>query len=829
MKPIQPINSAGMSDAKTGNRAGSWAAQVSSWSRSHPVLAMVLVSLMAVAINAYPILFGGKSYVSPMTTGTLVYNWWPPLPGMEQWPKRTPDLLPSPHGSDVYAMMWWGVPMGFVESRSLLEHGELPLWNRYSHGGETLIGQAVSMLGDPLQMIVILGRGSAWAWDVKFVTAKFLFCCGCSLLVFRLLKNQLLALIYAGLAAYCGAFFFINNHMVFFVFSYAPWILLAALGWLEGACRRRFTWGLVWLLANFACFNAGHVEVAVALIGGLNLAALIYVLTGCRDGLNAAKVLGRLAVGSLLFLGLSAPVWLSFLASLQGASTAHDKIAIDHIPITSLAGVFDDLFYILINPNVAAAPGSSLLIMTGCGISLLRWRQFRNDRFYWINLAAIVGWAACIFGLVPTSLIAAVPLLNRVGHLATDFSFLLVLHLTIQSAFGFQGLTQVRKVSDLALGVGCIAAVFLGVVGLYLSGNTHQPVIPWNYFICAAAGALGTPVLFVYLKSRQQPIQLLGWTAILLLGFIPNFRFGLFNSGSDDLLMLPGPRVALNAPSPAVDTIKADHAGPFRVVSIPWQFMGNYAAVYELEDIRSCSPLSNGEFMDLIRQFPGMAFISYWMFSVADPVKAQPLMNLLNVKYLLAPPGTDLGAHSGYRLAAQSDFAILENQAVWPRAFFASQVLSVDSTAAFIQQLVTNRQQPFVALTPQDLRAHPRVQALVSTNPATIAPATQYRLTPNATGFEIHAPAAGIVCLAENQGNDFRATANGEPKEVLTVNRVFKGIYLDQPGDYQVNIVYRPRHWRLACTCFWISLGAVFVLAMMNFNRCNRAAPVADA
>ena len=522
--------------------------------------------------------------------------------------------------------------MGFVESRSLLEHGELPLWNRYSHAGETLIGQAISMLGDPLQWLVILGHGSAWAWDLKFLVAKFFFCCGLGLLALRLLDNRILSLIYSALAAYCGAFFFINSHPAFFVFSYAPWILLAAIKWFDLGSGRQATWGLIWLLANFACFNAGHVEVGVVLIGGLNLTALIYALTGCRDFLNVVRILGRVGLSTLLFLGLTAPVWLSFLVSLPGSFTAHEKIHVAHLPITILAGVFDDLFYLLLQPNVATAPGTSLLIFVGCGLSLLRWRQLKSERFYWINTGAILWWIGCIFGRVSSSLIAAVPLLNRVGHVETDFSYLLVMHLTLQSAYGFKSLTGKVKLGDLVIELMCTAGIFAGLVVLYFSGNAHQPVVPWNYFLCAAAGAIGAPLLFVFLLRRQQQMLLLGWAGILILGFIPNFRFGLYNFGNDDLLMLPGPRVALNSPSEAVNTIKADRSEPFRMVNIPWGFMGNYSAVYELEDIRSCSPLSNEEFIDLIRQFPGMELSSVWELEVVDPVQAQPLLNLLNVK-----------------------------------------------------------------------------------------------------------------------------------------------------------------------------------------------------
>ena len=104
-------------------------------------------------------------------------------------------------------------------------------------------------------------------------------------------------------------------------------------------------------------------------------------------------------------------------------------------------------------------------------------------------------------------------------------------------------------------------------------------------------------------------------------------------------------------------------------------------------------------------------------------------------------------------------------------------------------------------------------------SPAAISSATNYRLLPNSTEFDVHAPAAGVVCLTEGQARDFTAKANNEPKEVLTVNRAFKGVYLDKPGDYNIKFTYRPRHWQLACTLFWISTGAVLALVTADFIR----------
>ena len=783
-----------------------------------------MVSLLAVVINCYPVIFCGRSYVSPTcVNGMLVYSWWPPMQGMKTGP--APNVFQ--HGSDTGAMMWWGVPAGFIESRSLLEYGELPLWNRYGHAGDTLIGQAVSMLGDPLQLIVILGRGSAGAWDIKFLAAKFLFCVGFGLLVLRLFGSRPLSLIYAALAAYCGAFYYLINHPAFFVFSYAPWILLSALGLLDSQSRRRVCWGLVWLLVNFACFNAGYVETAVVLIGGLNLAALACALTGCRNVADSARVLGLMAVSALLFFGLTAPVWMSFLGALDGAYSAHTGVRVVQLPLKCLPGIFEDLFDSLLVRTPAfnaLAPETSLLVLVGCIIAAWQWRQLKSEPFFWVNSGAILLWGGCVFGWIPAFILAAIPLLNRVGHVFLDFSYLLVIHLTIQSAYGFKCLAKVENFRRAVVVLVGMALVFEGMIVLAYGFGLMRRPIEWNYLLCAAAGAVGAPLLFVFLKSRQRQIRTLGWAGIIILGFIPNFRFGLYHRGNDALLMLPGPRETLNSPSKAIDKIKMDKSGSFRVVGLQLSLMGDYSAVYGIEDIRSCAPLSNGEFMNLIRSFPDMGFNGDWLVEVTDPVKAQPLLNLLNVKYLLAPPDVSDHERPGFRLTDRSDFGVLENLRVWPRAFFANQVVSIASNEKFINHLLKNGQQPFIALTSEEIEKQPGLQQLETTNQAVISPATNYRLLPNSTEFDIHATSAGMVCLTEGQANDFTALANNEPKEVLTVNRAFKGIYLGQPGDYHIQFIYRPRHWRLACACFWISAGAVVLWALKSLIRVKGAA-----
>jgi hypothetical protein len=310
---------------------------------------------------------------------------------------------------------------------------------------------------------------------------------------------------------------------------------------------------------------------------------------------------------------------------------------------------------------------------------------------------------------------------------------------------------------------------------------------------------------------------MIGWAGIIFLGFVPQFRFGLYTLGSDDLLMLPGPRAILDAPSKAIDKIRADQSGPFRVVGMNWAFPGDYSAVYDLEDIRSCAPLSNGEFIKLVRNIPGVNFGGEggWEISIRNPAAAQPLLNLLNVKYLLARPDPKTQVRQGldFRITDRSDFLVLENLEAWPRAYFSDKIATNSSTEGFVQQLLADGKQPFVSLSQDEIEKQPGLTALQSTNKATIVPATHYRLLANSTAFDVHAPSAGVVFLAEGQARDFTATANGEPKEVLTVNCAFKGVYLDKPGDYHIKFTYRPRYWRLSCAWFLISACCIIALA----------------
>ena len=793
-----------------------WIAGFSRWSAKHPVLAIVLVSAIAIAINCYPVIFLGKSFVVPAEGVPMLYARYHTIPGMG---KQDPV---EAHGSDTAATLIWGVPLAVIESQSVFEHGEEPLWNRYSHAGDTLIGQANSMFYDPLEWIVIIGRASPLSFDIKFLVAKFLFCVGFGLLIRLLLRSLGLAMVFAALSAWCGAFYYIFNHPAFFVFCYAPWILLAALEMLDPDSPHYIRWGLAWIIASFGCFNAGHVETAVILIGPLNAAALAFALLRNRGSRATLKIIGRMSVATVLFLALTSPVWMAFLVSLPGSFTIHEQIHVVQFPFAELLGIFDDVFFRLPaheGPFGAQAPGASFLVLIGCVYGYLSWRTLKGELFFWVNTGAIVLWGGCVFGWVPAAVIAAIPLLNRDGHTHTDFSYLLVIHLTIQCAYGFRCLAHEETFRRAGAKLLWTAFTLTALTLLFYYGDEHGRV-PWIYYFPVAAGAIAAPVLFAYLNTRSS-LSLLGAVAIAVLALVPNFRFGFYNFGNKYLVMIPGKRVALDAPSNAVDWIKADHSPPFRVTGVEVILFGDYSAVYGLENIFSSAPVSNGEFVNLIRATPGILTQADWVAQITNVVASHPVLNLLNVKYILTPPAVEVQNGLGYRLDHKSDLGVLENLEVWPRAFFCDKIVPVSSLEQFVGYLYTHGTKPFAALTPEEISTEPALAQMQGTN-STFAPATNYVLLPNSTAFDVHATSSGIACLTEEQGRDFVATVNGEIKPVLTVNRVFKGVYLDTPGDYHIQFTFVPRYSRLTRCAFWASLvisAALAVFSLLKFKK----------
>jgi uncharacterized membrane protein YfhO len=77
-----------------------------------------------------------------------------------------------------------------------------------------------------------------------------------------------------------------------------------------------------------------------------------------------------------------------------------------------------------------------------------------------------------------------------------------------------------------------------------------------------------------------------------------------------------------------------------------------------------------------------------------------------------------------------------------------------------------------------------------------VTPGTDYRLTENTTTVRIRADSPGVVVLTEAfWPGDFRAEVNGRERPVLRLNHAFKGVAIDEPGDFTIRFRYWPQNF----------------------------------
>jgi uncharacterized membrane protein YfhO len=109
-----------------------------------------------------------------------------------------------------------------------------------------------------------------------------------------------------------------------------------------------------------------------------------------------------------------------------------------------------------------------------------------------------------------------------------------------------------------------------------------------------------------------------------------------------------------------------------------------------------------------------------------------------------------------------------------------------------------------------------------------VEPAGDYKLTTNSTSFSVVATGPGIIVLNEayERGN-FEATVNGESVPYLRINNMFKGVYVDAPGTYQVTFTYWPRDFTLALflAAGGLVLASAALAALFRFTAAPRPEP----
>jgi hypothetical protein len=806
------------------------------WSERNPRRAVLIVSIISVLISCYPVVFLGRSFVSANNV-PMLYPGAPTVPG--HFDRRSENFK----GSDAGAMMWHDVPNSFVQSRALFRDGELPLWNRFNSCGITLLGQGQSMFGDPLHMLVVAAAGEAWAWDLKFLLAKILFCFGLGLAVRASSRHLPTALLFAFSSAFIGFFSYRFNHPAFFSVCYAPWLLVC---WLEitGAptTRESARWAAGLLLATWAELNSGTAKEAYMLLLSLHGCGLLIFLLS-PTAYRTKKFVDVCLVG-VAFLLLAAPVWLTFFEALQKAYIPYKEAELAfQIQPGLLIGLFDDIFYRAVNPaSLVYNPSANFLVLLGSILALVYLRRLiRNPVFVGTSLCALAS-ASLVFGVIPSALIEKIPMINHIWHIDNTFSCVLLIELVVLAGFGVssflkRGMQRRWKVDFIFFTIALLA-----LLGSYLGLTGALQRLP-NAFAPLERAAGYSPFFYLYIFSLVAALLALPWLAraiirrspftvlavpfalICLIGL--HWRHGFqLNTGItqiDDYVVNPAPRLDLSAPSSALNAIE-NEPGVFRAMGFGSVLFPGYNGIPGVESIYGPDPLVSPYYHELLLA-GGVKQEWNWRWIVErSTLKANlPLYNLLNVRYFLDMPDY-VRPSSASSDRPRWDLDISKNDGAWPRAFFADKVRTYDRLEQFLEMLRQADSHPFAAVQSGDVAALP-AEAFASgeannANPVTVAPARDYHLTNNSTTFTIDAPAPGVAILTESYvAGDFNVRVNGTPVSYFRVNHAFRGVTLPAAGKYVISYSYWPKHF--TASLLMAALGALLFGAwmMITFRR----------
>ena len=790
---------------------------VSTYLAGHPKKGILITGILAALLSCYPIVFFGRSFVSPNNGGAgMLYDRAPFLFGSSD------EIVENVRGSDVGAMMWQWLPYSVVQHQSIFGYGEFPFWSRYNSGGLSLVGQGQSMIGDPLHWIPVIFGGASWAWDTKFLTAKALFCAGTGLMVWVCTQSLGAALVLTVSSAFMGFFAYRLNHGAFFGLCYAPWVLLS---WFLLSRSKDIIQTLgslfVNIVASWMVLNSGTAKEAFILLLFMNLTGFAALMSSNIDSKKKWFLCLISLIQAVAFVLISAPYWIQFLFTFSYSSHSYSVPRADQLSLWKFAGFFDNIFYGQVEAGFVGWPSTNFLIAGGIVWAVVRARHLRTKIFFlpllWMSMLSI----GLIYGLVPESIVIKIPFLNSIHHIHNTFSCVLIIQALAVSGFGIS-----QFISDIASSRWgffykiYVIIILLSLMTFYIgcSHNVPGSLHRINFIavgIISTVGAILCPPIFRSLIQPQKPKNALVFLAFCAVG-VMLFRHGMhiesWDRTWDNLVVNPRQRVEANVKPIILNMTGATPTEAERTVGVDGLLMPGYNSAIAVESINSPDALFNSFYRQLMEAL-GFKYNEFgWciLLRSVDIYLLLPALRFLNVGYILAPLDA-LKLGSDIAKIGNSGFDLLKIRAPWPRAFYCSNprfYSDIHHLAAMVREADTK---PFIALEEGTL-ARTRDNLSLSENCGFVG-ATNYMFTPNSTTFRIVAPGAGYVALLESFAPDeCKVSVNGLSVERFRVNHAFQGIYLNEGGVYDITFTYRPKYWTISLMLALSGLTIVILL-----------------
>ncbi|MBN2056774.1 YfhO family protein [bacterium] len=712
-------------------------------------------------------------------------------------------------------------------SRSMLRRGLVPLWDPSAFCGYPFTGvlQTAVFYPPDLGMIPVS--------MARFPTVRGLFhLLVAGLGMFWFVRRIPLAPQPAGFAAvlysFSGFFMAWFGHPHFKVAAWLPFILLFTRA-LSRAPAMPAAAGLTATLV--LQYLAGHIETSVHLLFAWLLYSLSLLLQHSR---RRARFILTVLAAQILALLLAAVQLAPFAEYLRHSSAynvrKHGVWVRPHFPsFLAWCLVQPNFFGSNADDNYALQEFNSSEVMGGFvgAVPLLfavtgLW-FLRRDRET-ARLAVLL-----LFGL---GVVFKIPPIYQAVHLVPgmkmsyNFRFLLVV------AFATAGLAA-RGAARVAAArrESCVRRWFLmgaplmTAVGFVMYHAWRPMFAARGMMAYARVNLLWLMVLtsfcLLLVVTRSRLPRTLWWSALLLLSFLDLWRIGYgYNRSFPPGLLYPElPPELLPAASQ-----------PARIMPLGYTFPPHTCRLYGFHDIRgndALTPLAVEEYLALAEPdiqapdlLPAMRLLQMKRFD-------HPLLDSLNVRYVITPQDTGLGywlAGGDFdpapwrRTFRRNGVEVYSNARALPRAYLVDDYVCFDTAGQAYAVLRDNAREGRLRHVVVDAPAPPAVPLPASAAP----PGTARFIVYDAHRLELSVTADRecLLILSDTYFPGWRAQVDGSAAPVLRVDHAFRGLLLEA-GDHLVRFMYEPFSYRLGLFTSLIGAlvcAAVPIMIRQRFN-----------
>lgn len=753
--------------------------------------------------------------------------------GLLIWNRWTFDAWIARHDNLTAYLPWWS----YLGQR--LSAGEIPGWNPHQFSG-------IPFLADPQSGWMHAPTMIAFTLFEPVVAMKMKLVIELAIAAFSTYALARL-LGYRPIAAFAGASVLTFGPLSVQVaycctvrLHVATWMPLALLG-CELACRLQGWRGRLTgiLIAAFAYSQIlagwlGQGSLDAALIIG---AYCLYRSVTIRRDADAPRGAG---VAARTVTGIAVAAAVGLTGAAMNAAALLPRLAIN--PETNLgAGDYEELtggyfyrpfsFTQLVSAVVDddfrhrgfTLPAAGLVLIL---LALVLVARARPTPFF-AGMTLVGFWLTLDAG-PPYWLLSLVPKWKELhDHYPQQVSAGLMIGPAMLAAAGLDALPRLRRHGESALRVLAAVAMLFAGIGWLAAMQDNVRTFIWPLIVATIAGLL---ILLVirFPVGRHAATAMLTLLAVLV--FAHPTGLELIDAATGTRLMqgwdehwVPEPGLAtatethsaVDDPGGAGDFLRQQMAedGPFRYVGyagsgypgdqrgvrtlmerragdeIKAILVNGRAIFLDLYDMQGYNPTQLGRYVDYFTAMNG-AKQDYHLAELRHGGVDSPLINLLNVRYILIDPRiptdrSDIAGltHDRPLVFENEHVRVYENLEAQPHAWLAHDLRHV--TRAQAMALLQERAVDF------------RQVALVENgNPIVSQPATGTTETVTITDYraeriqlDVAAAADGLLVLSEIYSSGWRATVDGEPAEIHPTNLALRGIPMPS-GAHRVELTY---------------------------------------